>query len=147
MSSKNHIGFYWPLRWTPQYFQKKFAHKNMKKPPSKVAHNQPNFFFSTALSYPYGLKLKMHIVNWTEAPSVISTLWFHSAHLEFHYKICSFIPAPQFYIPLLSTLISTKIFFNFLRQFTWTYPRILNLHLLHEDPKLFFLLSLHVFLS
>ena len=27
--------------------KKIFAHENMKKPPSKVAHNWPNFFFST----------------------------------------------------------------------------------------------------
>ena len=31
-------------------------------------------FFITALSYPYGKKLKTHIGNWDEAPSVISTL-------------------------------------------------------------------------
>ena len=34
--------------WTQQCFQKKcfFAHKKLKKPPSKVAHNRPqNFFF------------------------------------------------------------------------------------------------------
>ena len=29
-----------------------------------------------ALSCPYGQKLKIHIGNWTEAPSVISTLWY-----------------------------------------------------------------------
>ena len=30
----------------------------MKKLPSKVAHNQPNFFSSTALSFPYDKNLK-----------------------------------------------------------------------------------------
>ena len=47
----------------------------MKKPPSKDAHNWPQCFFKTALSCPYGQKLKIHIGNWAQAPSVISTLW------------------------------------------------------------------------
>ena len=49
----------------------------MKKTPFKVAHNRPNFFsnyISTALSCPYGQKLKIKIGNWAEAPSVIYTL-------------------------------------------------------------------------
>ena len=41
---------------------------------SKVAYNLPNFFFSTPLSCPYRQKLKIHIGNWAEAPSVIFTL-------------------------------------------------------------------------
>ena len=48
--------------------------KTGKKLLSKAAHNRPNFF-SNALSCPYGQKLKIHIENWAEAPSVISTLW------------------------------------------------------------------------
>ena len=35
----------------------------------------PSFFFSTALSYPYGQKLKILIRSWALL-SVISTLWF-----------------------------------------------------------------------
>ena len=57
-------------------FKKKIAHENMKKMPSKVAHNRPQFFFRTALSCPYGQKLKIHIGNWAETPSVLSTLCF-----------------------------------------------------------------------
>ena len=33
---------------TLQYLKKYFAPENMKKPPSKVAHNRPPFFFSIA---------------------------------------------------------------------------------------------------
>ena len=32
-------------------------------------------FSLTALSCPYGPKLKIHVGNWAEALSVISTLW------------------------------------------------------------------------
>ena len=31
-----------------------FAHENLKKLTPKIAHNRHNFFFSTALSCPYG---------------------------------------------------------------------------------------------
>ena len=49
----------------------------MKKPSSKVAHNSYSFIFSlTALSCPYGQKMKLHIGIWAETPSVISTLLF-----------------------------------------------------------------------
>ena len=34
--------------------KKKFAHENMKKPPPKVTHNQPKYFFSVL---PTGLKI------------------------------------------------------------------------------------------
>ena len=51
-----------------------FAHENLKKLTPKIAHNRHNFFFSTALSCPYGFKLKIPIGNLAEAPSVISTL-------------------------------------------------------------------------
>ena len=45
-----------------------FAHDNIEKLSSKVAHNRPKLFFSTALSCPYGQKLKIHIGNWAEHP-------------------------------------------------------------------------------
>ena len=41
----------------------------------KNAHIWPHFFFKTALSRPYGQKLKILIGNWAPAPSVIHTLW------------------------------------------------------------------------
>ena len=31
-------------RFSKKKFQKKISHENMKKLPSKVAHNRPNFF-------------------------------------------------------------------------------------------------------
>ena len=43
---------------------KKIADENMKKPSTKV--------------YPYGQKLKIHIRNWSEARSVLSTLCMYS---------------------------------------------------------------------
>ena len=46
----------------------------MKKLPSEVAQNRPNFFFSNGLGCPYGQKLKIYIGNWAEASSVISNL-------------------------------------------------------------------------
>ena len=54
--------------------------KTGKKLLSKAAHNRPNFF-SNALSCPYGQKLKIHIGNWAEAPSVIST-YIYSQYLN-----------------------------------------------------------------
>ena len=48
----------------------------MKKQPSKVAYFSLIEEFSlTALSCPYGPKLKIHVENWAEEHSVISTLW------------------------------------------------------------------------
>ena len=51
-----------------------FAHKNMKKLPSKVAHNQPKYFHYYA-ELPIWSKLFFYSGIWAEAPSVLSTLW------------------------------------------------------------------------
>ena len=56
------------------FSKKKFAHENMKKPYPKVPHKKPPIFFSTAMSCPYGQKLKIHIRNCPEAPFLKSTL-------------------------------------------------------------------------
>ena len=53
---------------------KKIAHEYMKKLSSKVAHNSPNYF-QYCPELPFGHKLKIHIGNWAESPSVPSTLW------------------------------------------------------------------------
>ena len=47
------------------------AHENMKNCPQKMHKIGPNFFFSTALSCPYGQKLIIHIGNWAVAPCYI----------------------------------------------------------------------------
>ena len=36
--------------YATMFSKKKFAHENMKRPPSKVAHNRPQTFFSIANS-------------------------------------------------------------------------------------------------
>ena len=74
-----------------QYFKKNFfAHENMKKPSSKVAHNSYLDIFLTALSYPYGRKLKIHIGIWSEAPYVLSTLWMWYKFPQYIYGYINF---------------------------------------------------------
>jgi hypothetical protein len=56
--------------------RKKNAHEKRKKQPSKVAYFSIIEEFScTALSCPYGQKLRIHVGNCFEEPSFISTLW------------------------------------------------------------------------
>ena len=54
-----------------------------RKLPSKVGHSWPKFFLSITLSCQCGQKLKIHIGNWAEAPSVISSLWLRALYLFF----------------------------------------------------------------
>ena len=70
---------------TLQYFQKKinsfFAHENIKKTPSKVAHNRPQtFFYSTGLAAQTSPELIFHIINMSQDSSV--SLSVELLHLE-----------------------------------------------------------------
>ena len=61
-------------------FKKNF---DLENHPQRLFIIGPNFF--SVLPWPAHLtkKLKIHIGNWTEAPSVISTLWLRALYLLF----------------------------------------------------------------
>ena len=69
-----------------------FARENMKNRSQKLLMFHNWIFPLTALSCLYGQILKIYIVNWSGAPSVLSTLWFNEdlsllyfwAHSFFH---------------------------------------------------------------
>ena len=56
---------------TLQYLKKKFAHENIRKPPSKIAHNRPQtFIHNTGAAAQTNPELIFHIINMSQDSSV-----------------------------------------------------------------------------